>query len=201
VPSSGLLRAARRRLPAEVDVVELASGPWPARDPMRLPRVAGGLLAGTVALTGCGPSAAEVRADAADSKAQALKVSREVLGPLAADGRYPKPPRGEWSGCDDFGGKALYHVTARLDPVGDAGQPLVDAVRARLSAAGLTLRASGREDADVLTLNGTKDDVRVEVTGYTDYPVVLFDLSGPCLDVGDLDDELRGEPPELLDLG
>ena len=41
----------------------------------------------------------------------------------------------------------------------------------------------------------------MQVTGYRDEPVVLFDLFGPCLEVGDLDTELWGEQPEQLDLG
>jgi hypothetical protein len=159
------------------------------------------LVAGAVALTGCGPSAAEVRTDAADSKAHVLEVSRDVLGPLTADGTFPQPPRGSWSGCDDLGGKVLYQVSARLDPPDDSPGPLVDAVRARLSEAGLSLQADGLDDAKVLTLRGTRDHVRVRVTGYRDLPVVLFDLFGPCLDVGDVDEELWHEQPELLDLG
>jgi hypothetical protein len=196
-----LLAAARRRLPVEVDVVELAAGPDDGRQAARVPRVAGGLLAGAVALSGCGPSAAEVRGDAAGSKAHVLAVSRDVLGPLAADGTYPRPPRGTWSGCDDLGGKALYQVSARLDPTGDGPGALVDAVRARLSLLGLTLRPEGRADAEVLTLRGARDGLRVRVTGYRDEPVVLLDLFGPCLEVGDVDDELWAEPPEQLALG
>ena len=169
--------------------------PRPSRD------LLGGLVAGAVALTGCGPSAAEVRTDAADSKAHVLEVSRDVLGPLTADGTFPQPPRGSWSGCDDLGGKALYQVSARLDPPHDIPGPLVEAVRARLSEAGLSMRAEGPTDAPVLTLRGVRDHVRVRVTGYRDEPVVLFDLFGPCLEVGDLDTELWGEQPEQLDLG
>lgn len=179
-----LLGAARKLLPPEVRVVGLA----------------GGLLAGAVALTGCGPSADEVRAAAADSKAHVLGVSRDVLAPVTAEGSYPEPPRGSWAGCDDIGGKVRYQLSARLDPAGDTGR-LVDVVRARLSASGLPLRADGPADADVLTLRGTRDDVRVRVTGYLSEPVVLFDLFGPCLEVGDLDAELTTEPPEQLDLG
>ncbi len=168
--------------------------PRPSRD------LLGGLLAGAVALTGCSPSAAEVRADASDSKAHVLRVSREVLGPLTADGTYPQPPRGRWSGCDDLGGKVLYQVSARLDPPDGSPGPLVDAVRARLSEAGLSLQADGPADAEVLTLRGVQDEVRVRVTGYRDRPVVLFDLFGPCLEVGDVDEELWHEPPEQLDV-
>ena len=169
--------------------------PRPSRD------LLGGLLAGAVALTGCAPSAAEVRADAATSKAHVLEVSRDVLGPLTADGAFPQPPRGSWSGCDDLGGKALYQVSARLDPADDRTGRLVDAVRARLSAAGLSLQADGPADATVLTLRGVRDQVRVRVTGYRDRPVVLFDLFGPCLEVGDVDEQLWHEQPEQLDLG
>lgn len=169
--------------------------PRPSRD------LIGGLVAGAVALTGCAPSAADVRARAAESKAHVLEVSRDVLGPLTADGTFPQPPRGSWSGCDDLGGKALYLVSARLDPPGDSPGPLVEAVAATLSEAGLSLRADGPADAPVLTLRGVRDQVRVRVTGYRDQPVVLFDLFGPCLEVGAVDAELWGEQPEQLDLG
>jgi hypothetical protein len=169
--------------------------PRPSRD------LLGGLLAGAVALTGCSPSAAEVRAEAADSKAHVQQVSRDVLGPLTADGTYPQPPRGSWSGCDDLGGKVRYQVSARLDPPDASSGRLVDAVRTRLSEAGLSLQADGPADAEVLTLRGVRDDVRVRVTGYRDAPVVLFDLFGPCLEVGDVDKELSHEQPEPLDLG
>ena len=40
---------------------------------------------------------------------------------------------------------------------------------------------------DPVTLEAVRDDVNVQVTGYTSRAPVLFDISGPCLDVGDLD--------------
>lgn len=179
--------------------------PTPCRDEpvARLPSVAGGLLAGAIALSGCGPAGVTVREDAAAAKAQVLGVSGQLLGRLGDIGRYPKPPRGGWTGCDDLGGKVQYRVTGRLDAAdrGSTQQPrLADAVRAELAAAGVGLAAVD-PDADPATLRGSHRDVTVQVTGYRTRPVVLLELWGRCLDVGDLDDELLAEPPERLLLG
>lgn len=185
--ADGLLAAVRRRLPPEVDVVGLARGP----------RVAGGLLAGAVALSGCAASPDDVRAQAAASEAHVLEVSRSVLGELAHLGTFKEPTTGAWSGCDDLGGKVLYHVTGRLDPGPDVTGPLADRVVATLEPTGLRLRPVGPGD-DPVTLEAVRDDVNVQVTGYTSRAPVLFDISGPCLDVGDLDRELLGEQARTL---
>lgn len=179
--------------------------PTPCRDELvaRLPSCAGGLLAGAIALSGCGPAGLAPREDAAASKAQVLAVSRQLLRRLDGIGRYPKPARGGWTGCDDLGGKVQYRVTGRLDAAdgGSTQHPrLVDAVGAELAAAGVGLAAVD-PDADPATLRGSHRDVTVQVTGYRTRPVVVLELWGPCLDVGDLDDELLAEPPERLRLG
>lgn len=144
-PADGLLGAARRRLPPEVDVVGLA----------------GGLLAGAVALAGCGASPEEVRTEAAASKAHVLDVSRAVLGELPALGTFKEPTLGDWSGCDDFGGKVLYHVTGRLDPPAAADGSLADRVVATLARTGLRLTAVYPDSDDPVTLEAVRDDVNV----------------------------------------
>ncbi|MGH8894013.1 MAG: hypothetical protein ACRDWY_12020 [Actinomycetes bacterium] len=177
-----LLEAARRRLPPEVDVV----------------RLAGGLLAGAVALSGCSASPEEVRAEAAGSKAHVLDVSGDVLGRLTGLGSFKPPTLGSWSGCDDFGGKVLYHVTGRLDPTPGAGAGLADRVVSTLRPTGLRLRPVYPDQDDPVTLEGVRDDVNVQFSGYASEPFVLFDISGPCLEVGDLDHELLKEQGETL---
>ena len=183
-----LMAAARRRLPPEVDVVAL-------------PRLAGGLLAGAVAITGCAPSPSDARAQTAESKAHVRHLAGEVLGAAGGAGAYPKPPRGRWTSCDDLGGKVGYLVSARLDPAPGDDRPLLDEVRARLGDTGVTLRPVGAADGDPVTMQGDRDDVRVQVTGYVSRPLVLLELAGPCLDVGDLDADLLAEPPEAVDAG
>lgn len=38
----------------------------------------------------------------------------------------------------------------------------------------------------------------MQVSGYSGQRFVLFDISGPCLEVGDLDDEFLAEQAEIL---
>ncbi len=187
---------ARRRLPAEVDVVELVSDP-PAGpgDGSRLPRIAGGLLAGAVALGGCG-SPADSRA-AADSKGRVLAVSRDLLGRLSGTGTFTRPPRGGWSGCDDLGGHVAYRVSGRVDAPDGLPEGFLEAVRRPFVDGGVEL-TDVSTTADPVVLQGDRDDVRVQLTGYAARPVVLLSLTGPCLDVGDADDELVGEAPVRL---
>jgi hypothetical protein len=136
-------------------------------------------------------------ADPAGSKAQVLAVSRDVLGRLTDVGSFAWPAHGEWSTCHDVGHSVLYHVTARLDPPPTTA-PGLAAVRARLESAGLALRTMSE---DPWTLEGTQDGVTVQLTGYHPETMVLFDIWGPCLDVGELDDELLDEPAVLLEVG
>jgi hypothetical protein len=128
-------------------------------------------------------------------------VSRDLLGALATLGRYPFPPEGTWSGCDDVGGKALYQVRARLEPEAGRDHALVDAVRAGLGEVGVVLREVPAGTDDPVTLAGRRDGVHVQVTGYSTRPDVLVDLTGPCLDVGDLDTELLSRLAEDVNLG
>jgi hypothetical protein len=138
-----------------------------------------------------------VRAQAAGSKARVLAVSRDVLGPLATVGSFATPPRGQWSTCRDLGHQALYHVIARLDPPPTAAG-LAEVVRTRLRSAGLALRTMSE---DPLTSEGEQDGVTVQITGYRTETMVLFDIWGPCLDVGAVDDELLDEQPVQLEMG
>lgn len=153
-------------------------------------------------MSGRGPRGLASREEAARSKAQVLAVSGRLLATLGRAGRFPSPPRGRWAGCDDRGGKVAYQVTGRLDAdAGGSGRlaPVV-AVRARLTGAGVRLAAAGR-GTDPVTLRGRAEAVSVQVTGYRTRPVVLLELWGDCLDVGDLDEDLLGEPPERLSPG
>lgn len=114
----------------------------------------------------------------------------------------PAAPSAAWTGCGDLGGGVAYHVTARLDPPPStpAGSGrLVDAVRDRLGAAGVRLAVVG-VDADPVTLQGRRDGLTVQVTGYPTRPMVLLDLRWPCLAVGTLDEDLLDEPPTPLAL-
>jgi hypothetical protein len=181
-PERDLLATAVRRLPPDVDVVGLVTAP---------------LLAGALALSGC--SAADVRAGARDSRSQVIDVSREALARMVAVGRLPAPARGSWRGCADFGGRMAYHVGGRLDPGDEAASLLTGRVTAALAPAGWPLRpVRSRPGDDVVTLEASVDGVTVQVTGYRTEPFVLFEVSGPCLEVGDLDDELRAEAPESV---
>ncbi len=178
-----LLAEARRLLPPEVGVVGLA------------PRVAGGLLAGAVALTGCGGGSGP-GPEVADSRSHVLEVGRALLGGLTDLGAFPAPPRGAWAGCDDLGGKVAYRVSGRLDA--GVADGLVEAVRHRLSRAGVDLDVA--RPGEPVTLQGEHDDVRVQVTGYAGRPVVLLVLLGPCLEVGAADDDLLAREPDRLAL-
>lgn len=181
-PEDGLLGAARRRLPPGVDVVEMA----------------GGLLAGVVALAGCSAPPDEVRAQAVDSKTHVLDVSRDVLSRLTALGSFKPPTLGTWSGCDDIGGRVMYHVTGRLDPAPETARPLADRVVATLQPAGWRLEPVRPGEDDPVTLEAVRGDVNVQFSGYASQPFVVFDISGPCLEVGDLDVGLMAEKGETL---
>lgn len=158
------------------------------------------VVAAALALPGCGPSPDDVRAEAARSKARVTTQSRDVLGPLTAVGTFAWAD-GAWSGCGDFGGKALYEVTGRIDPAPEDVGPLVDRVVDRLAAKGVRLRRIHPQEEDPVTFAVVRDDVTMEFFGYALDPFVLFDIIGPCLDVDDLDRELIDARPTSLRLG
>jgi len=189
-----------RRLPADVDVVELATEPGRPEEP-RVRRLARGHLVGAVALTGCSASPEDVRERVAESRAQVLGTSRDVLGELLPIGTLKEPTTGEWLGCDDFGGSVQYHVTGRLDPAPDVTDPLADRVVDVLASIGLRLRPVRPDEDDPVTLAAVRDEVDVGFYGYTIIPFVVFDISGRCIDVGDLDREFLDEHPEHLTIG
>ena len=178
------MAAARRMLPPEVDVVTLVSD---------------AALAGAVALGGCAP-AVDRPADPAGSKAHVTGVSRDLWERLAAVGTYKRAPRAAWSGCDDLGGHVAYRVSGRIDAPAGTSEGFLDAVRRTVGDAGFEL-AEASSTADPVTLQGEHADVRVQLTGYAAQPVVLVALTGPCLDVGDADEELLAEAPARIDLG
>jgi hypothetical protein len=177
-----LFGQARRRLPPEVDVVALVSG---------------AALAGAVALGGCGPPVSREDADA--SKAHVVGVSRDLLGRLAAVGTYKRSPRAAWSGCDDLGGHVAYRVSGRVDAMTGSPHAFLDEVRRTTDDAGFELTEVST-GTDPVTWQGEHDDVRVQLTGYAAQPLVLFSLTGPCLDVGASDEDLLAEAPERVDL-
>jgi hypothetical protein len=195
-----LLAHARDTLPPEVDVVELA-GPTPSDgDPMTpLAKAAVPLLAGAVALAGCSPSHDDIRSSAATSRATVLDVSNEVLDEVITLGQWFGPVEGQWRSCRDKVGWLEYYVEGRLDPAPDAGDDdvLVDQVKAALAHKGYRL-GTVDDDGEVLTLEAVTGEVNTQVTGYTSDPFVLFDISGGCVEVADLDSEFRYDPPETL---
>lgn len=157
------------------------------------------VIAGALALPGCGPSPDEVRAEARTSESQVTRLSRDVLGALTSVGTVDRP-EGTWSGCGDLGGRALYEVTGRIAPRPDDVGPLADRVVETLASGGLRLRPIDPQEDDPVILEVVRNDINVQFFGYSSNPLVLFDIIGPCLDVGDLDSELIATPPELLRL-
>ena len=196
-----LLAHARDLLPPEVDVVELA-GPSTSEGEAMTPlaKAVAPLLAGAVALSGCSPSHDDIRANAAQSKAAVTDVSNEVLDAMTALGQLYDHAKGEWRQCrDDKRGWLSYFITGSLDPDPDspATEALVDQVIAALESTGYRF---GRMDDgdDVLTWEAIKGEVNVQLTGYGDEPYVLFDISGGCVEVADLDGEFRYQLPETV---
>ena len=137
--------------------------------------------------------------DTAGSKSRVVAVSRDLLGRLTAVGTYKRPPRAAWTSCDDLGGHVAYRVSGRVDAA--AGSPDVFLAEVRRTVRDgsfeLTEVSTG---TDAVTWQGERDDIRVQLTGYAAQPVVLLSLTGPCLDVGDGDEDLLAEAPERLDL-
>ena len=158
------------------------------------------VLAGALALPGCGQSPDEVRAEARRSMHHVRTQSRDVLEPLATVGSFAFS-RGAWSGCDDFGGKVLYEVTGRIDPGAEGSGPLVDRVVDTLAAGGVLVRRIHPQEEDPVTFAVLRAGVTMEFYGYASDPYVLFDIIGPCLDVDDLDRELIDAGSTSLDLG
>jgi hypothetical protein len=175
-PGRHLLAHARDLLPPEVDVVELA---------------------GAAVLSGCVPSHDDIRANAAQSKSAVADVSHEVLDQMTALGQLYDHAEGQWRQCrDDKRGWLSYFITGSLDPAPDspATKPLIDQVIAALEPMGYRF---GRVDhsRDVLTWEAIKGEVNVQLTGYSADPYVVFDISGGCVEVADLDGEFRYELP------
>ncbi|MGH8970066.1 MAG: hypothetical protein ACRDV1_08985 [Actinomycetes bacterium] len=205
-PPLDLLAAARRRLPPQVDVVELEGG-----DAMRVgPGAAIPVLAGALALSGCASSPGDVRAAAERSRSHVREVSAGVLSTLGGLGTPYGTTTGVWEGCHDIGGEAEYHVTGRLDPPDEASdasggppagpgarRPLVVRVVDALADTGWRLEQAWPGD-DPVTLQAVHDGVRVQISGYTSAPFVLFVIAGPCIEVGDLFEELFVEPAEVI---
>ncbi len=137
--------------------------------------------------------------DTAASKSRVVAVSRDLLGRLSAVGTYKRPPRAAWTGCDDLGGHVAYRVSGRLDAAAGSPDVFLAEVRRTVRDGGVELTEVSTS-TDAVTWQGEDDDIRVQVTGYAAQPVVLLSLSGPCLDVGDADEDLLAEAPERLDL-
>ncbi len=145
------------------------------------------------------PSGDPVDEDTAGSKSRVVAVSRDLLGRLTAVGTYKRPPRAAWTGCDDLGGHLAYRVSGRLDAAAGSPDVFLAEVRRTVRDGGFELTAVSTSP-DAVTWQGEDDDIRVQLTGYAAQPVVLLSLSGPCLDVGDADEDLLAEAPERLDL-
>lgn len=153
---------------------------------------------GAVLLAGCGPSPAEVRTEARQSRMLVTTQYRNVLGPLTEVGTFAFS-NGAWSGCGDFGGKALYEVTGRIDPPSEDVGPLVERVVDRLAAAGVRVRRIHPQDDDPVTYAVVRDGVTIELYHYAPDPFVLFDVFGPCIEMGDVARELIDAGPTSLD--
>ena len=136
--------------------------------------------------------------DTAASKSRVVAVSRDLLGRLSAVGTYKRPPRAAWNGCDDLGGHVAYRLSGRLDAAGSPDVFLAE-VRRTVHDGGVELTQVSTS-TDAVTWQGEDDDIRVQLTGYAAQPVVLLSLTGPCLAVGDADEDLLAEAPERLDL-
>jgi hypothetical protein len=199
-PHGDLLVHARNLLPPEVDVIELA-GPISSEGDAMTPLVKAAvpLLAGAVAMTGCSPSHDDIRSSATRSRATVIDVSNEVLDEMTTLGRLFGPAEGRWRSCRDKTGWLHYYVEGRLDPAPDASDDdvLLDRVRAALATKGYQL-ATVDDDGEVLTLEAVTGEVNTQVTGYASDPFILFDISGGCVEVADLDSEFRYDPPETL---
>ena len=200
-PDRDLLAHARDLLPPEVDVVELA-GPTSSEEGdlmTPLAKAAVPLIAGAVALTGCSPSHDDIRSSAAKARATVIDVSDEVLDEVTTLGRFFGPVEGQWRSCRDKAGWLQYYVEGRLDPAPDASDDelLVDQVKAALAPKGYRF-VEVDDDGEVLTLEAVTGEVNTQLTGYTSDPFVLFDISGGCVEVADLDGEFRYDPPETL---
>ena len=138
-------------------------------------------------------------ADTASSKSRVVTVSRDLLGRLTAIGTYKRPPRAAWTGCDDLGGHVAYRVSGRFDAAAGSPDGFLAEVRRIVRDGGFELTEVSTS-TDAVTWQGEHDDIRVQLTGYAAQPVVLLALTGPCLDVGDGDEDLLAEAPERLDL-
>lgn len=137
--------------------------------------------------------------EARRSQVQVTSLSRDVIGALTTLSSL-RFSDANWTACDDFGGKALYQVTGRLDPPARSVVPLVDEVAETMAASGMKLRRVNPQEDDPVTREVVRNGINIRFLGYPDQPHVLFDITGPCLDVDDLDRELIDRPPVPLRL-
>ena len=142
----------------------------------------------------------DVARDAAVSQAHVLGVAADLLGRLASVGTFGTAPRGGWSGCDDLGGQVAYRVSGRIDARDRSADGFLAAAGRSLAGAGVHLHETAGGSGPATTLQGSRERVLVQLTGYAREPVVVVSLTGPCLEVGAADDDLLAEPPLRLTL-
>lgn len=183
--------------------------PDPAASPSGGARVAGGLLAGALALGGCAapgapPDPADARRAAGSSRFEVRAGATELLRAVAARARLAvvADAVGEWQPCDDIGGAVAYMVSARMVSarIEPAAGRVLESVRSTLDELGVALARVQEAGRDVVVYRGRRGDLSVRVIAAPTDPVVLFDVVGPCVQVGALDDELWLEDPEPLGL-
>ena len=180
-PDHGLLARSRDWLPPEVDVVELAGPPVSDGDVVS------------------SSSHEDIRTVAAQSKAAVVDVSNDVLDEMTSHGRLFGPAEGIWRSCRDEAGWLQYFVGGRVDPHPDArrDEVLIKQVTSALAPKGYRLETVD-DNGEVVTLEAVTGEVNIQLTGYTNDPFILFDISGRCVEAADLDGEFRYQPPEAL---
>jgi hypothetical protein len=131
---------------------------------------------------------------------QALHDAWRGLTPLNVTA--PNGAHGSYTQCVDQGGSVEYIADFRVDPKLATDPPLADRLDPALSAAGWVMEAQPTPTGTGVVSRGSRGNLRISVNTYTDaeLPFALFQILGPCLEVGDADQSYTTKSDKNLPL-
>jgi hypothetical protein len=166
------------------------------------------LVALAVAMAGCHASRTDTGAGKGNASVTPEQSRSEIIQALHDTWRELRPlnvtasPYGNYVQCIDQGGAVEYVAAFRLDSRLAADPPLAGRLDPALSAAGWVMQPRSTPTGAGAVSHGTKGALTVAVNTYTDPEIhyVLFEIAGPCLDVGDADQTYIAKTDKTLPL-
>lgn len=110
--------------------------------------------------------------DDARSRLQQIALAVESAGPI------PEAGRGQWTGCNDYGGAWQYEAWATFDTDGPSSGELDEAVAAVTDLTGWSPVVTGHSTS---IARGHWDEVSITMHAYDDSPSLGVTVLGPCL--------------------